>query len=88
MPVRAGIKSEEGRFNPSSKTFCARCSERINLRYAFANGKDIFLCEKHYDEWMDEAERDPELVRQIPGKQRKGISDKGLPIPNQDKRFW
>ena len=58
---------------------------------AFAHGKRIWLCKDHYDDWLKEAERNPEMVRQIPGKQVKGITDKGLEIGDwqrQDRRVF
>jgi len=82
------FKSGEGRFNPSSHTFCQKCSVRDGLHYAYANGRDIFLCDRHYDEWLGEAKRNPELVRQIPGRQKLGLGDEGKPIPNQDRRVF
>lgn len=67
------IKSSDPRLNPSSKTFCQKCSERSGLNFAYANGKPIFLCERHYREWLAEAKKDKELVRQQPFKQQTTI---------------
>jgi hypothetical protein len=69
------IKSSDPRLNPSSKTFCEKCSTRDGLNFAYANGKPIFLCERHYREWVAEANRNPELVRQQPFKQVGQIGD-------------
>lgn len=87
--VTAGIKVPgDGRFNPSSSTSCFKCSERNGLNFAWANGRPIFLCGRHYRDWMKEGVRDPEMTRQIPFKQVKGINDSADPIPNQDKRVF
>lgn len=63
----------DGRFNPSSRTFCAKCSARDGLNWAYAYGKGMFLCERHYAEWFREAQRDKEMVRQQPFKQQTTI---------------
>lgn len=67
------IKSSDPRLNPSSKTTCQKCSERVGLNFAYANGKPIFLCETHYREWLKEAERNKEMIRQQPFKQQTTI---------------
>ena len=67
------VRSSEPRLNPSSKTFCQKCSERNGLNFAYANGKPIFLCERHYVQWVAEAQRDKEMVRQQPFKQQTTI---------------
>jgi hypothetical protein len=67
------LTSSDPRLNPSSKTFCQKCSERNNLSFAYANGKAIFLCERHYEEWFREVQRDKEMVREQPFKQQTTI---------------
>jgi hypothetical protein len=83
-----GIKCELGKFNPSSRTFCAKCSARDNLKYAFAYGKDIFLCPKHYEEWFVAKDKDPEIVRAIPGRDRLGTLDLEPSVGKQDKKIF
>jgi len=83
-----GIKSEDGKFNPSSRTYCARCSQRDNLKYAFAYGKDIFLCPRHYEEWFAAKDKNPEIVREIPGRDRLGTLDLEPGVQKQPKRVW
>ena len=83
-----GIKSEHPKFNPSSRTFCAKCSARDNLKYAFAHGRDIFLCPKHYEEWFAEKDRHPEIIREIPGRDRLGTLDLEPGVQKQPRRVW
>jgi len=83
-----GIRCADGRFNPSSRQECAKCSTRVGLRYAFAFGKDLFLCDRHYREWCAAIEKDKEITRQIPGKDRLGTCDLEPGIGKQDKKVF
>jgi hypothetical protein len=83
-----GIKCELGKFKPSSRTYCAKCSARDNLKYAFAYGKDIFLCPRHYEEWFVAKDKNPEIIRQIPGRDRHGSLDLEPSIQRQEKSVW
>ena len=83
-----GIRSEEGKFNPSSRQVCSKCSTRVGLRYAFAYGHDIFLCNTHYREWCGAIERDKEIIREIPGRDRMGTADLEPGIQKQPKKVW
>jgi len=83
-----GIKSEHGKFNPSSRTFCDKCSARDNLKYAFAYGRDIFLCPRHYEEWFVAKDKDPEIIRKIPGRDHHGSLDLEKSIQKQDRAVW
>jgi hypothetical protein len=83
-----GIKSEHGKFNPSSRTFCDKCSARDNLKYAFAYGRDIFLCPRHYEDWFVAKDKDPEIIRKIPGRDHHGSLDLEKSIQKQDRAVW
>ena len=78
--------------NPSSKTTCQKCSERVGLNFAYANGKPIFLCETHYREWLKEAETNKEMIRQQPFKQVTTIDGETNSLERyhgkQDRRVW
>ena len=94
MLVRLKVPGD-GRFNPSSKDTCQKCSIRDGLNFAWANGKRIFLCEKHFREWYKQAsvnEGNNDLVRQQPFKQQARITDKDIPIEHyfgkQEKRVF
>jgi hypothetical protein len=63
----------DGRFNPGPRTFCDKCSTRDGLNFAYAYGKPIFLCERHYREWFNRAQKDKEMVRQQPFRQQTTI---------------
>lgn len=82
----------DGRFNPSSKTFCEKCSSRDGLHFAYAYGKPMFLCAIHYQKWFDEAKRDKEMVRQQPFRQQTTIDGGRGTVEQyhgpQDKRVW
>jgi hypothetical protein len=82
----------DGRFNPGPRTFCNKCSTRDNLEFAYANGKPIFLCQRHYREWFKEANRNKELIRQQPFKQQTTIDGGARSLEyyygKQDKKVW
>ena len=86
------LTSSDPRLNPSSKTSCAKCSERNNLSYAYAYGKPMFLCPEHYKVWFAEAQRDKEMVRQQPFKQVTTIDGKDQGVEKfygkQDRRIF
>ena len=73
MPVARLKVPGDARFNPGPRTFCDKCSTREGLNFAYAYGKPIFLCEKHYREWYAKAQKDKEIVRQQPFKQQTTI---------------
>ena len=58
MPVARLKVPGDARFNPGPRTFCDKCSTREGLNFAYAYGKPIFLCEKHYREWYAKAQKD------------------------------
>jgi hypothetical protein len=81
----------DGRFNASSRESCQRCSEREGLSFAFAHGKRIWLCDRHYREWFKTAHEDREMVRQSPYKPVTGITGADgveQDVKNQDRRLW
>lgn len=82
----------DARFNPGPRTFCNKCSERNGLQFAYAYGKPIFLCEKHYREWFNAAQKDKEMVRQQPFKQQTTIEGETNSLERyhgrQDRKVW
>jgi hypothetical protein len=86
------IKSSDPRLNPSSKTTCQKCSERVGLNFAYANGKAIFLCERHYREWLKEAQTNKEMIREQPFKQVTTIDGGKRSLEyyygKQNKKVW
>ena len=82
----------DARFNPGPRTFCDKCSTRDGLNFAYAYGKPIFLCERHYREWFAKAQKDKEMVRQQPFKQQTTIDGETNSLERyhgrQDKRVF
>jgi len=73
----------DGRFNPSSKDTCAKCSVRDGLNFAWAHGRKIFLCERHYREWFNLAkvnDGNNDLTREQPFKQQARITGSDIPL--------
>jgi hypothetical protein len=82
----------DARFNPGPRTFCDKCSTRDGLNFAYAYGKPIFLCERHYREWFAKAQKDKEMVRQQPFKQQTTIDGETNSLERyhgkQDRKVW
>ena len=83
MPVARLKVPGDARFNPGPRTFCDKCSTREGLNFAYAYGKPIFLCEKHFREWFKLArvnDGNNDLTREQPFKQQARITDKDIPL--------
>ena len=82
----------DGRFNPGPRTFCSKCSERNGLTWAYAYGKGMFLCDRHYREWYAAAQKDKEIVRQQPYRQQTTIDGGSRSLEHyygrQDKKVF